>query len=78
MNELAGDAFLALMAALGAAFMVKAATIRDAIARRYDNPRITAHLHMRGYVLSLRLVGTGWFLFGGAILIAKGVRFFSV
>jgi hypothetical protein len=57
-----------IIIALGAAFSFKARGVRDWIERRYDSPRITRHVHMRGYLLSIRLVGIGWLAFGLFIL----------
>lgn len=57
-----------VLIALGAAFAFKARGVRGWLERLYDNPRITRHMNMRGYLLSMRLVGTGWLALGLFIL----------
>lgn len=52
------------VAAAGLGLVLRAATFRNWLIRLYANPQMTRHLQMRGYVLSMRLVGAGWFVFG--------------
>ena len=65
------DLILALIGAGGAALAIKARTVRDGIMRLYNHPRITRHVTLPGYVLSLRLVGAGLCVLMLAFLIAN-------
>jgi hypothetical protein len=56
------------IAALGLGLLFRAQAIRNSLVKLYANPRITRHLQIPGYVLSMRLVGAGWFAFGIFIL----------
>jgi hypothetical protein len=59
-----------VIAALGLGLLFRAQAIRNWLVKLYANPQITQHLQMPGYVLSMRLVGAGWFAFGIFILSA--------
>jgi hypothetical protein len=59
------------IAASGLGLLFRGQAIRDWSIRLYANPQITRHLQMPGYVLSMRLVGAGWFAFGVFILIGS-------
>ena len=64
---------VAFLVAFGALLLFKARWLRDRMVALYRNPKITQHLHMRGYVLSMRLVGGGLLAFlGFAILRSSG------
>ena len=62
--------FPLLLAIAGLAMALKAAAMRTWLIGVYDNPRITRHLNMPGYLLSMRLVGAGWFVFASAFLVS--------
>jgi len=52
------------IAASGLGLLFRAQAIRNWLIELYADPRITAHLQIPGYVLSMRLVGAGWLAFG--------------
>jgi hypothetical protein len=53
------DLVLALIGTSGAALALKARGLRDCVIRIYNNPQITRHMSLPGYVSSLRLIGAG-------------------
>lgn len=62
--------FPLLFAVVGMAMALKAAALRTWLIGVYDNPRITRHLNMPGYLLSMRLVGAFWVVFASVILVS--------
>jgi hypothetical protein len=58
------------IAALGLGLLFRVQALRNWLMKLYADPRITRHLQIPGYVLSMRLVGAGWFAFGIFILCA--------
>jgi hypothetical protein len=73
MSAALGYTLFALIGTLGAAFLFKGRAVRDWIIRFYKNDRITRHLAMPGWLLSMRLVGLGWLIFGLVVIVA-GIR----
>jgi hypothetical protein len=64
---------VAFLVAFGALLLFKAQWLRDRMVALYHHPRITRHLHMRGYIISMRLVGGGLMAFlGFAVLRSTG------
>ena len=59
-----------VIAAMGLGLVLRAGTFRNWLIRLNANPRMTRHLQMRGYVLSMRLVGAGWLAFGTFVALA--------
>ncbi|MGH6956637.1 MAG: hypothetical protein ACREEW_08250 [Caulobacteraceae bacterium] len=70
MNTILGYGAISVFTVLGAAFAFRGRTVRDWLIRAYNNPAITRHFSMPGFLLGMRAVGLGWLVLGLVAIVA--------